>query len=197
MLSLQIGLISTDLHLALNPGENNKNTKNASHSDCFLFPKTRRRITRTVSFQRALKIREPKSRFVVQSVISGGVEEHFQAPKMFPPSADNGKPYSHGTQGHSHKAPVKQLYVSSGISSIMCRKEGGRDSVLYQTPAAQRGEGARQGHGAEGEKNGGGCGGWWGLEKGVRGGKEIQEGRALRREDADHPSRAGRMKGEK
>lgn len=41
---------------------------------------------------------------------------------MFPPSPDNGKLYSHGTQGHSHKVPLKQLYVLSAISSIMCRK---------------------------------------------------------------------------
>lgn len=31
--------------------------------------------------------------------------------------------------------------------------------MLYQTPPARRGEGARQGHGAEGEKNGEGGGG--------------------------------------
>lgn len=75
---------------------------------------------------------------------------------MFPPSADNGKPYSHGTQGHSHKAPLKQLYVSSGISSIMCRKRGPRRRFVSDT--ARRGEGARQGHGVGGEKSGGGGG---------------------------------------
>jgi len=41
---------------------------------------------------------------------------------MFPPSPDNGKLCNLRTQGHSHKAPLKQLYVLSAISSIMCRE---------------------------------------------------------------------------
>lgn len=53
---------------------------------------------------------------------------NFLRPKMFPPSPDNGKLYSLSTQGHSHKLPLKQLYVLSAISSIMCRK-----GVLYLT----------------------------------------------------------------
>lgn len=61
---------------------------------------------------------------------------------MFPPSADNGKPYSHGTQGHSHKAPLKQLYVSSGISSIMCRKRGPRRRFVSDTARSEGGGGA-------------------------------------------------------
>ena len=47
---------------------------------------------------------------------------NFLRPKMFPPSPDNGKLYSLSTQGHSHKVPLKQLYVLSAISNIMCRK---------------------------------------------------------------------------
>lgn len=47
---------------------------------------------------------------------------NFLRPKMFPPSPDNGKLYSRGTQGHSHKVPLEQLYVLSAISSMACRK---------------------------------------------------------------------------
>ena len=71
---------------------------------------------------------------------------------MFPPSPDNGKLYSLSTQGHSHKVPLKQLYVLSAISSILCKKKGGRAGVLYLTPVWGDGRGGRRGRGGTKDK---------------------------------------------
>ena len=98
---------------------------------------------------------------------------NFLRPKMFPPSPDNGKLYSLSTQGHSHKVPLKQLYVLSAISSIMCRK-GGRAGVLYLTPVWGDGWGGGGGT-KDREKHQGNTGGTRGRRGDVDGSGE--EGR--------------------
>lgn len=111
---------------------------------------------------------------------------NFLRPKMFPPSPDNGKLYSCGTQGHSHKVPLEQLYVLSAISSMACRKGAEPQRCVW--------------HWAGGGLGGlGGLGGCQGQGKTP---KEILEGQPRdeemwtvqpRREESD----GGKMKGEK
>lgn len=98
---------------------------------------------------------------------------NFLRPKMVSPSPDNGKLYSLSTQGHSHKVPLKQLYVLSAISSIMCRKGAELECCIWHWV------------------------GGWGIPRTRKNTKEILEGQAETRRCGWHRHKERRvMEGE-